>query len=55
MIENKRVVGVTAVKRKSEDTTIEEFLARQVVSDTGAWITYGQLLPAVINIPSWNR
>jgi len=45
LIQDNRAAGVTAVKRKSDDSSEQIFLAPLVVSDAGAWITYGQLLP----------
>jgi all-trans-retinol 13,14-reductase len=51
LIQDNRATGVTAVKRKSDDSSEQIFLAPQVVSDAGARITYGQLLPASYQHP----
>ncbi len=51
LIQNNRAVGVSAVKRKSEDNSEQKFYAQRVVSDAGAWITYGQLLPTTHQHP----
>jgi all-trans-retinol 13,14-reductase len=51
MIQDNRAIGVTAVKRKSDDSSEQIFLAPQVVSDAGARITYGQLLPGSYQHP----
>jgi all-trans-retinol 13,14-reductase len=51
IVHNGRAVGVQVIKRKSEDSTRQEFYAPYVVSDTGAWITYGKLMPASYQHP----
>jgi len=50
-LQNGKATGVKAFNRKSEDRAGKEFFADHIVSDAGAWITYGELLPADFRHP----
>jgi all-trans-retinol 13,14-reductase len=51
LVHKGKVRGVRAVKSRSGDGSVKEFFAERVVSDAGAWITYGKLLPEIFTHP----
>lgn len=51
LFEDGRVIGVVAHHRQGETVEVEEYRAKQVISDIGAATTYLQLVPETVHLP----